>query len=68
MQTLSGEDQPLVVPVARALPVGRLEWAQDGPFLYGVDRIGQVFKIEPAVPAVVRRQPVLRLLRQVVGR
>jgi len=54
-----------VIPVARRLPVGRLEWAQAGPYLYGVDRIGQVFRIDPVVEA--KPGPVLRLVRALVG-
>ena len=27
-------------------PVGRIEWAGTGNFLYGIDQIGQVFRFE----------------------
>lgn len=27
-------------------PVGRIEWAGNSNFLYGIDRIGQVFRFE----------------------
>lgn len=34
-----------VVPVATPRPVGRIEWAEVGPFLYGIDRAGRVYKV-----------------------
>lgn len=33
------------VPVLSVLPKGRVEWAVSGPFLYGIDRTGQVFRL-----------------------
>lgn len=38
-----------VIPVVTK-PTGRVEWAILGPFLYGIDRAGNVFKLGRAKP------------------
>lgn len=55
------------VPVAEALPVGRLEWAKVGETLYGVDTIGQTFIIKPAMPATDDAAGYARLLANLLG-
>lgn len=57
----------LHVPVAEALPVGRLEWAKVGDTLYGVDAIGQTFIIKPAVPASDDTAGLARLVANILG-
>lgn len=56
------------VPVARPVPVGRMEWAQVGERLYGVDAIGQVFLFEPVVGADDRASALARFVNNILGR
>lgn len=58
----------LKVPVARPVPVGRLEWAQVGEKLYGVDAIGQVFIFEPVVGGDDRASALARFVNNILGR
>lgn len=53
---------PHNVPVLEKLPTGCVEWAAVGPFLYGIDQAGNVFKLGRAQPPMGAPRVIHRVI------
>lgn len=53
-----------IVPVAKTLPTGKLEWAGNAHFMYGVDQAGNVFRIRPSGRRAPKPGLVMRFMKR----